>query len=366
MSAQEELAQIIQEQSDIMAFTYVDVAAFALLTYDSLLTFPSELRFIWHKKFKLGTILYLLARYPALLQLLITVYWDFGAFPSSQLFSNTDIQTCNSVLYFACALEFLPVIGVQGLLFARAYAIASHKKLVFIMLALLGTTAIVLSMIAIPNSNCISTSNIFALYVIKFLPIDIHSSNAVTTLNGVFTILFDTAVFFAIIENTIGLLQLQKGVPGLQRNTLSKLVVQQDPVTKKALRPTLQGIVGPLQNCLSTIIICHSHLDLQQRKNHPNGSNTSHSLPLGSFHAVKERIHRAIVDEFGDLSFNEFFGTEGSQEDIELQALQSASGAAEIDLQEFPWAGGDIGDEEAGPVASGEFLAFYGTVQVLI
>ncbi|KAF8579108.1 hypothetical protein K439DRAFT_1620796 [Ramaria rubella] len=104
---------------------------------------------------------------------------------------------------------------------------------------------------------------------------------------------------------------------------------------------------------LSIILICHFHLDLQQRHDHPNDSNTSHSLPLGSFHAVTERIHRAVVDEFGDLNFNESFATEASQEDIELQAIQPPSGVAEIDLQEFPWTGGDIGDEEAGPVASG-------------
>ncbi|KAF8574284.1 hypothetical protein K439DRAFT_1624440 [Ramaria rubella] len=133
-------------------------------------------------------------------------------------------------------------------------------------------------------------------------------------------------------------------------------------VTEKVLRPSLQGILNSLQNILSVIIICHFHLDLQQRNDHPNGSTTSHSLPFGSFHAVKERIHRAVVDEFGDLSFNESLGTEAPQEDIELQAIQSPGGVAEIDLEEFPWAGGDIGDEEAGPVASGEFLALYGTV----
>ncbi|KAF8573868.1 hypothetical protein K439DRAFT_1624751 [Ramaria rubella] len=327
MSSQEELATMIQEQSDFVAFIYVTVAAFALLAYDTLLTLPSEVRFIWHKKFRLGTILYLLACYPTLLQRLLNVYLDFTTFPSLQTYS---------------------------LLFARAYAISIHNKLVFVVLALLGTTAIAL------------------LMVITSLPIDTHSSKAETesmihvsvdTLNAVFTILFDTVVFIAIIENTLGLLQLQRGIPGLQRNSLSKLLVQQDrfvltitladAVTKKALRPTLQGILGSLQNCLSIIIICRFHLDLQQRNDHPNGSTTSHSLPLGSFHAVTERIHRAVVDEFGDLSFNESIGTEGSQEDIELQNMQSPSGVAEIDLQEFPWAGGDIGDEEAGPVASG-------------
>ncbi|KAF8579746.1 hypothetical protein K439DRAFT_1620293 [Ramaria rubella] len=345
----EELALIIQEQSDFVAGKYVLAAA---LVYDTLLTFPSEVRFIWHKNFRLGTILYLLARYPALLQTLLGIYLEFATIPS--------LQTYN-------ALQFLPLIGVQGLLFARAYAISIHNKLVFLVLALLGTIAIVLFLIAIPNQTCISSSNFVALYVIKFLPNDIHSSNTVDTLNGVFIILFDTVVFVSIIENTLGLLQLQSGIPELQRKTMSKLLVQQGilrygfvltislaaTVTDKGLRPTLQGILGALQNCLSIIIICRFHLDLQQRNNHPNGSNTSHSLPLGSFQAVTERIHRAVVDEFGDLSLNESFGTEGSHEDIELQEIQSSNGVAEIDLQEFPWAGGDIGDEEAGPVASG-------------
>ncbi|KAF8575124.1 hypothetical protein K439DRAFT_1278105, partial [Ramaria rubella] len=45
----------------------------ALLAYDTLLTFPTEIRFIWHKKFRLGTMLYLLARYSALLEFLLSV-----------------------------------------------------------------------------------------------------------------------------------------------------------------------------------------------------------------------------------------------------------------------------------------------------
>ncbi|KAF8579753.1 hypothetical protein K439DRAFT_1620294 [Ramaria rubella] len=334
MSSQE----TIQEQSDNVAVNYANVAAFA---YDTLLTFPSEVRFIWHKKFKLGTILYLLARYPALLVLLLNVYLNFETFLSLQTYS---------------------------LLFARAYAISSHNKLVFVVLALLGATAIGLSMVALDcntDNNCISISNVLALCKMlnPILKNRVHKLCSVITLNGVFTILYDTAVFVAILQNTLGLLQLQSGIPGVQRNSLSKLLVQQgilrygfvvtitlaSTVTDKVLRPTLQEILGTLQNSLSIIIICRFHLALQQRNDHPNGSNTSHSLPLGSFHAVKERIHRAVVNEFGDMSFNESLGTE---EDIELQAMQSPSGVAEIDLQEFPWAGGDIGDGEARPVAS--------------
>ncbi|KAF8579765.1 hypothetical protein K439DRAFT_1620303 [Ramaria rubella] len=303
-----------------MAFTYVTVAAFA---YDTLLTFPFEIR-----------------HYPV----------HIGSLPYTASTSGK------------CLWEFCNLSLITGLLFARAYAISSHKKLVFMMLTLLGTITIVLSIVGTAINKCITLSN---------------SAVLCKTFNSICQNRVHT-VFISIFENTLGLLQLQSGIPGLQRNTLAKLLVQQgstsfsfitreikrhsrfvltitiaDTVTDKVLRATLQAILDPFQNSLAIILICRFHLDLQQRNDHPNGSNTSHSLPLGSFHAVKERIHRAVVDEFGDLSFNESFGTEGFQEDIELQAIQSPSGVAEIDLEEFPWAGGYMGDEEAGPVASG-------------
>ncbi|KAF8579103.1 hypothetical protein K439DRAFT_1620794 [Ramaria rubella] len=156
MSSQEDLATIIQEQSDTVAETYVIVAAFA---YDTLLTYPTEVRFIWHKKFRLGTMLYLFARYSALLQFLLNVYLYFATFPSLQTYN----RTCNSVLYFTQAFDLLPIIGVQGLLFSRAYAISSHKKLVFMMLTLLGMITIVLAIVGTAINNCITLSNIVVL-----------------------------------------------------------------------------------------------------------------------------------------------------------------------------------------------------------
>jgi Family of unknown function (DUF6533) len=46
----------------------------ALLAYDTLLTLPSEIRYIWCKAIKIGAILYLLARYLPLVVYLILTY----------------------------------------------------------------------------------------------------------------------------------------------------------------------------------------------------------------------------------------------------------------------------------------------------
>ncbi|KAF8585193.1 hypothetical protein K439DRAFT_1616144 [Ramaria rubella] len=138
-----------------------------------------------------------LARYPALLAVLLTVYWDLATFPSLQI--------------FCLQLEF------KVYLFARAYAISSHNKLVFLVLSLLGTISVVMSIIAVPNNNSISFSNLFTFAGVRcfilFSKTEFIIHVSVVTLNGVFTILFDTA--------------LQSGIPRFQRNTLAKLLVQQ-------------------------------------------------------------------------------------------------------------------------------------------
>lgn len=58
----------------------------ALFAYDTLLTLPHEVHYIWNQRFKLGTILYLLARYAALLSLAMTA--------TTQLLLNASLQVC--------------------------------------------------------------------------------------------------------------------------------------------------------------------------------------------------------------------------------------------------------------------------------
>jgi len=64
---------------------------------------------------------------------------------------------------------------------------------------------------------------------------------------------------------------------------------------------------------------------------------------------VAQHIHNAIVDEFGDPSFDHSLGQDQSQE-IELQDVDSHHHEAVVDLQEFPWATGMSG-QQAEPVA---------------
>ena len=94
--------------------------------------------YVWKKKLKLGTALYLLARYTSLIIVAVDVPFLFANVSVQVRFvsilkslewhylnvvsSNTTLEvqllchvrTCNSIGYFLEALSFLPIIGVQG------------------------------------------------------------------------------------------------------------------------------------------------------------------------------------------------------------------------------------------------------------
>jgi len=108
---------------------------------------------------------------------------------------------------------------------------------------------------------------------------------------------------------------------------------------------------------LSIVIICHFLLDICHRNEYPNGS-TCPSLPVpsGSFQAAANHIQELIMEEFGDIFPDASTSQELPQEGIELQELQSQNveasvelensmgSAPAIDLTEFPWAAGEIGE----------------------
>ena len=109
-----------------------------------------------------------------------------------------------------------------------------------------------------------------------------------------------------------------------------------------------------LNTCsLSTIIICHFHLDLQRTHAHLN-KNVSQDLPtisIGSFRAASQRMHDVVMSEFGGSLVDESVEAEASREDsgpdiiagmnehgVELEEFQSRTQGAEItDACKWKW-----------------------------
>jgi len=90
-------------------------------------------------------------------------------------------------------------------------------------------------------------------------------------------------------------------------------------------------------------LICRFLLEIRQRNDHLN-SISQPPLTVGSFHAVAQHIHNAVVDEFGDPSFDDSF-EEDEADEIEPKDRHSHHMQFVVDLDEFPWAAGMSGGQ---------------------
>ncbi|KAF8500647.1 hypothetical protein JB92DRAFT_893627 [Gautieria morchelliformis] len=139
------------------------------------------------------------------------------------------------------------------------------------------------------------------------------------TMNNVFLILFDTLVVVVTLYNTLGLVRMSREFQMLPRKSLTQTLAEQglirfgfvlsitlvSGITPKVLRPSLSGILSPVQDSLSVIVICRCHLALQERVAHPNGTTHSAHHPVTSFRAATRHIHNSLMEEFGDPSVSE-------------------------------------------------------------
>ncbi|KIJ49791.1 hypothetical protein M422DRAFT_44619 [Sphaerobolus stellatus SS14] len=139
---------------DYQAANYANMAAIALLAYDSLLTAPQARKHIFQRKFNIITLLYFLAQYGTLCELILNfvlevdktvatsrkcrrLYQSMASYATeAPLFLQSTFRICNPInltyyLVFAAA-----GVGIQGLLLGRAYAAAYRNRKI---MAALGT-----------------------------------------------------------------------------------------------------------------------------------------------------------------------------------------------------------------------------------
>ncbi|KIJ55983.1 hypothetical protein M422DRAFT_239160 [Sphaerobolus stellatus SS14] len=107
--------EFIQEVFDLQVTAYTNLAATVLLLYDTVLTFRAEIEFMWKRKYNLGFILYMTARYGALVSLIAGDVYNVGNLDS-----------------FSIACDRSLVILV-----ARAYSVSGGNRLLGVILMLL-------------------------------------------------------------------------------------------------------------------------------------------------------------------------------------------------------------------------------------
>ncbi|KAJ3485911.1 hypothetical protein NLI96_g4614 [Meripilus lineatus] len=104
-------------------------SSLALLVYDHLLTFPTEVQLIWRRKFSVVTILFLLVRYFTLVSKVVYVACMMGEW-STEEYARLEIVND--------ALAILGGIGVYGFNILRIYALWDKNRRLALLIAIVG------------------------------------------------------------------------------------------------------------------------------------------------------------------------------------------------------------------------------------
>ncbi|KAL5479118.1 hypothetical protein ACEPAI_2406 [Sanghuangporus weigelae] len=133
-------------------------ASIVLLYYDYALTFPAEVKYIWGKKFRFSTALYICCRYALIANVLylaaIAVRLETSKLNRYVL--RDAICSCDTWYKFDGVISVLGRAAVVATLTGRTYVVYGCNRIVLVLLGSLGLTCIILDIMHVPGLNCIS------------------------------------------------------------------------------------------------------------------------------------------------------------------------------------------------------------------
>ncbi|THH32838.1 hypothetical protein EUX98_g1348 [Antrodiella citrinella] len=115
--------------------TYLDVASAALLVYDFILTFHSEVTLIWPSQWNPVKVLFVLTRYLPFVNMCLVLFY--------QTKENIDVEMCQKTYYPAGWLIVIGIVVAEVILVVRTWAIWGRSQKVAILLAVAGATSLI-------------------------------------------------------------------------------------------------------------------------------------------------------------------------------------------------------------------------------
>ncbi|KAI0075487.1 hypothetical protein K474DRAFT_1664239 [Panus rudis PR-1116 ss-1] len=129
IDASEGIELISEDRTETMLYLIV----LSLLTYDTILTFPQEVRCIWQRKWTGATFLYATIRYITMLHMVIQII--------GVLLVPEDVQMCRVIYYTEVAIATVAVAAVPVFECLRVWAISGEKWILAIAVLALGFLA---------------------------------------------------------------------------------------------------------------------------------------------------------------------------------------------------------------------------------
>lgn len=269
--------------------SFLCLAAWMILVYDTLLTFDDEVTHIWRRKFKIGSLLYILARYGTILALTDEV--------AQELMQLTDVgsQSTGMVLNtFLSAFQIIGSIAVHGLVLGRALVVCHKKRLLKALLIILFLLIQINSLLLIWLSARTYSEQLEYL---------------MTVMNNSFLVAFELAVLWVTIRYTYQL-YLQEGrqtslfglmlAQGILRWLLISTWTLLSFISNSANGPGAEVTDGWQENAISVILVCRFFLLLREYGQKaaqlpaPSGQiSRSRSLIYSIFHGADQ-----ILEDF--------------------------------------------------------------------
>lgn len=305
MSAVVSIGMSVQEYRENYVSGLILLSATALPLYSILLQLPEEIKYIWHTKFTLPVILYIISRYFTLATEGISFFLN-TAFksPSRACGALTNLGSCTYVLHYT---------GTQGLLIARAYALCEGNTLIVVALAFgffLGLFFPILKFILF--RGCIVTRSVRQIQL--------------TLIGNLCGLLTDFLVFGVCVNRVWSTWKLKRraGIQG--QNDLVSILLKQI-VTRFCFaivmkigftigdqfthNPTLAVGLSSMVQSLSSILVTSFILNLRQYNSkviEANSVSLSVSLSIIHFvsvHNVLRHVNRSLIIEMGDEDEND-------------------------------------------------------------
>ncbi|KLO07347.1 hypothetical protein SCHPADRAFT_945358 [Schizopora paradoxa] len=134
----------VQGLRDVTIVKNFIVASVVILIYDTVLTLPSEIRFIWRSKWRIGKILYFITRYPAFIDVtLALIYWFHR--------DVTSETTCRHLFRANAWLFLLGTYIAEAILSLRTYALWERSTRVLVVLAVLAHASFITQIIELQH-----------------------------------------------------------------------------------------------------------------------------------------------------------------------------------------------------------------------
>ncbi|KAF8579132.1 hypothetical protein K439DRAFT_1620760 [Ramaria rubella] len=231
------MASIEDSVFDFLAYNYTLTAAFTLMVYDTFITFPDEITFIWKGNFRLAPLFYVMTRYGGILSRGVNIYINNAQFHSAQtevyspsyllyLFPNSDntfIQSlCSDLGFTMNSLALVVWLGIHGLLIMQTYAICHRNWVVLIWLLLLALGSLVPNILLTVTTTCSTEGQVtHATILVSLLRLSLNAENTIASITE---LIFDTLIAAVTFYRILKLWNLQKT---LEKNSLTQLLLQQ-------------------------------------------------------------------------------------------------------------------------------------------